>query len=113
MVLGEEAGASEIPMILDGKVPPATDPPNIGSRDYSKPPVAVVAGRGYDKAAMKRMQDACKGKRGIRWLTGDMNVSTPSPGTEEYADHILDRVKASLDGLAAKGELHGEGEHLY
>lgn len=112
MVLSVEAGVSEIPMILDGKVPPATGPPNIGSQDYSKPPVAVVAGRGYDKATMKTMQDACKGKRGIRWLTADMDVPAPPPGIE-YVDHIVDRVKASLDGLAAKGELHGEGEHLY
>lgn len=112
MVLSVEAGVTEIPMLLDGKAPPATDPPNIGSRDYSKSPVAVVAGRGYDKAMMKTIRDACKGKRGIRWLTADLSVPAPPPGPE-YADHIARRVETCLDALASKGELHGEGEHLY
>lgn len=103
----------EIPMILDGKVPPATEPPNIGSQDYSKSPVAVVAGRGYDDDAMKLLRDACKGKRGINWVTADMTVPAPTPGGPSYPDHIVGRVVACLDALAEKGELHGEGLHLY
>lgn len=112
MILTDEAGKTEIPMILDGKAPPATDPPNIGSRDYSKQPVAVLAGRGYGLDTIKTFQDACKGKRGLRWLTADQTVPAPSPGPE-YVDHIVGRVTAKLDELAAKGELQGEGNHLY
>jgi hypothetical protein len=116
MILTDEAGTTEIPMILDGKAPPATDPPNIGSRDYSKQPVAVLAGRGYDLDTVKTFQEACKGKRGIRWLTADQSVPIPEQaplGTPEHADHIAGRMKAKLDELAAKGELQGEGNHLY
>lgn len=111
MILSENDGAVYIPMILDGKVPRATGPPNIGSRNYSRPPVAVLAGRGYDKDTMKRPQMACKGKRGVRWLTVDITI-TP-PGEISYPDHIAQRMIASLDNLAAKGELQGEGDHLY
>lgn len=114
MILTDEAGTTEIPMILEGKAPPVTDPPNIGSRDYSKPPVAVLAGRGYDLDTIKKFQEACKGKRGIQWLTADQSVPIPAPlGGSEYVDHIAGRMTAKLDELAAKGELQGAGNHLY
>ena len=112
MALSAETGANDIPMILDGKVLPATDPPNLGSGDYSKSPVAVVMGRGYDEAQIKLMRDACKDKRGINWLRADISVPLPEAGPA-YSNHIVSRVKACLDGLAEKGELYGEGVHLF
>ena len=112
MILSVEAGVSDIPLLLEGKIPPATDPENIGSRDYSKTPVAVVTGRMYDEAAVKEMREACKGKRGIHWLSGNPDTPAPPQGPL-YADHIVKTVRACLDGLAEKGELNGEGVHLY
>jgi hypothetical protein len=112
MVLSAEAGAIEIPQILDGKALPVTDPPNLGSGDYSKSPVAVVLGRGYDNNQMALIRDACKGKRGIHWLRANLRVPVPEAGPA-YADHIVSRVKACLDKLAEKGELYGEGGHLF
>jgi hypothetical protein len=112
LILSVEAGVSDIPLLLDGKTPPSTDPENIGTRDYSKAPVAVLVGRGYESAAIDEMREACKGKRGINWLRANLDTPAPPPGPL-YADHIVERVKKCLAELAEKGQLNGEGVRFY
>ncbi|PMD62321.1 uncharacterized protein K444DRAFT_523895, partial [Hyaloscypha bicolor E] len=56
VILSAEAGAVEIPLLLEGKSPPSSD--NVGSQNYSKKPVVIVTGGGYDDARFKLMNDA-------------------------------------------------------
>lgn len=52
-----QAGAAEIPLLLAGKTPAAFE--NFGSGNYSKRPVAVATGGGYDEEGFKLMRGAC------------------------------------------------------
>ncbi|MCJ1351372.1 MAG: hypothetical protein MMC33_001356 [Icmadophila ericetorum] len=75
--LTRNAAVSEIPGILQGKVPSPVDPENVGSKNYSKPPAAVFFGRGFDGEQFAEIREACKGLSNIVWLKPDMNVETP------------------------------------
>jgi len=71
VILTPEAGAAEIPLLLDGKSLPKSE--NVGSQNYSKKPIAVITGGGYDDAKFKIMKDACEGKGSVPWLRPDMS----------------------------------------
>jgi hypothetical protein len=111
VILDPAQGASAIPALLQGKAPPAGEGnENIGSRNYYKPPVAVVTGGGYDDAAFKKMYDAAKGKgKKVPWLRPDMTIETPPMGPD-YGKHILGRAKACLGKLDSEGKLGDQGK---
>jgi hypothetical protein len=104
VILTPEAGVSDIPLLLEGKTPPSSDPGDLGTRDYSQRAAAVVTGGGYDDAAFQIMRDACKGKSNIPWLRPDLSVPTPPLGPL-YGKAMVERVKACLDNLAEEGKL--------
>ncbi|CAJ2505518.1 Uu.00g129120.m01.CDS01 [Anthostomella pinea] len=62
-IMAAEAGAAEIPAILKGESPPCDSA--LGRKDYSKPPVAVICGAGYDDAAIDVMMKASAGIKPI------------------------------------------------
>ena len=45
--VGSAMGTIEIPLLLQGKVPPAGDKENLGTRNYSKPAGVVIVGAVY------------------------------------------------------------------
>jgi hypothetical protein len=110
VILSAEAGAAEIPLLLDGKRLTAGD--NVGSQNYSKPPVAVVTGGGYDDTRFKLMKDACEGKGCVSWLRPDMKYPMPPLGPQ-YGDIMVERVKKRVEELVGSGKLGQDGLFIY
>ncbi len=110
MVLSPEAGAAEIPQLLDGKSLQVSE--NVGSRNYSKKPVAVVAGGGYDDAKFKVMKDACVGKDSVSWLRPDMGYPMPPLGPQ-YRAIMVERFKKGIKELVDGGKLGEDGVFIY
>ena len=108
MILSLEAGVSQIPALLRGEQPPHEDEENLGSRNYAKPPTAVITGGGYDDAMVKEMRDACKGGAGsqVPWLRPDMDVRPPhGPG---YGAAMAEKIKVCF-GQGCQGGQDGCG----
>ena len=112
IILSVSAGISEIPALLRGQHPPASDSgENLGTRNYSKLPAAVVTGGGYDDGMVKGMRDACRGERNVPWLRPDMNALPPhGPG---YGAAMADKMKACLSKLARDGKMSGDGVYFF
>jgi hypothetical protein len=100
-----------IPALLRGERPPSADEENIGTRNYLKPPAAIVTGGGYDDANVKEMRDACKGESNVPWLRPDMSaLPRQGPG---YGSAIAEKVKACLGRLMKDGKMKGDGVYHY
>jgi hypothetical protein len=110
-ILTPEAGASQIPSILAGEQTPPPSDSALGSKDYSRPPIAIVMGGGYDDAGMELMRNASKGNtnsRPVPWLRADLTKPAPPLGPE-YGKAMVARVKEVLARLESEGKL-GEDE---
>ena len=111
VILSVEAGVSQIPALLRGERPPSGDEENLSTRNYSKPPAAVITGGGYDDAMVKEMRDACQSESHVPWLRPDMNALPPQgPG---YGAAIAEKVKACLTKLAKEGKMNEDGVHYF
>jgi hypothetical protein len=111
VILSIEAGVSVIPALLRGERPRSTDEENVGTRNYLKPPAAIVTGGGYDDANVKEMRDACKGESNVPWLRPDMNALPPrGPG---YGSAIAEKIKACLDKLAKDLKMKEDGVYYF
>ena len=112
LVLSVEAGVSEIPRILRGESPSSTaiaDPDNLGTKNYSRKPVAVVAGSGYDDSAIAEMREACKGNN-VPWLRADSKKYQPGPG---YGAALVERLKAYMTEMVKSGKMEGDEVHFF
>jgi hypothetical protein len=115
VILTPEQGSTEIPLLLSGKFTPDAASENIGSKNYSTLPSAVVLGGGYDDAAVKVLREAVGQKEGARdvpWLRPDRSVATPPLGPE-YGKAMVQRTKTCLDKLKKDGKIVGSGEVLF
>lgn len=110
VILSAEAGATEIPLLLEGQSLPASK--NVGSQNYSKKPVAVVTGGGYDDAKFKSMKDACVGKGSVSWLRPDMEYPMPPLGPQ-YGAIMVERVKKEIKELVNSGKLGEDGVFIF
>jgi hypothetical protein len=110
VILSAEAGAAEIPILLEGESLPTSD--NVGSQNYSKKPAAVVTGGGYDDARFKLMRNACEGKRSVSWLGPDIGYPMPPLGPQ-YGAIMVERVKKGIKELVDSGKLGKDGVFIY
>ncbi|KAI0809958.1 hypothetical protein GGR55DRAFT_146701 [Xylaria sp. FL0064] len=110
-VLTPEAGAVQIPAILQGHQSPPSDSA-LGSKDYSKTPVAVILGGGYDDADIDMIMKASKGIKPIPWLRPDLSKPAPPLGPE-YGKAMVARVKDVLAQLSEDGKMDKEEIHWY
>ncbi|KAI1349195.1 hypothetical protein F5Y01DRAFT_192085 [Xylaria sp. FL0043] len=110
-VLTPEAGAVQIPAILRGHQSPPSDSA-LGSKDYSKTPVAVILGGGYDDAGIEVIMNASKGIKPIPWLRPDLSIPAPPLGPE-YGKAMVARVKEVLAQLSEDGKMDTEEIHWY
>jgi hypothetical protein len=106
------AGTIEIPVLLRGEVPVPTETETLGSRDYSKRATAVIAGAGYDDAAVKEMREACQGASSVPWLRPDLTKPVPPVGPG-YGEAVVERIKVLLKDLVDKGELDKDAVYFY
>ena len=85
---------------------------NLGSRNYTRRPVAVIAGGGYDDAMFEEMRKASAGKSTVPWLRPDASTPTPPLGPA-YGVHMVQRVKTCLRKLEEEGRMGVDGVWLY
>ena len=97
-----EAGEAQIPAILKGEQAPAADS-ELGTKDYSKPPLAIILGGGYDDAAAEKMMKAAEGLRPVFWLRPDLTKPAPPLGPE-YGKALVLRIKELLGKLVKEGK---------
>ena len=110
-VITPEGGATQIPAILRGDPAPPSDSA-LGSKDYSKPPVAVILGAGYDDDGTEVMMTASANIRPIPWLRPDTSKPAPPLGPE-YGKALVARVKELLAQLEREGKMNEEGVYWY
>lgn len=112
VVFSAPAGALDIPTLLRGELPSPSDPYNLGSQNYSKPPVAVILGRMYDDANIAEMREACKGASHVPWLRQDFSKPEPPLGSG-FAEVIVERIKVCLSSLVAERKFRKDGVYFY
>ncbi|KAI0450383.1 hypothetical protein F5B21DRAFT_508224 [Xylaria acuta] len=110
-VMTPESGAVQVPAILKGSQPPSSDSA-LGSKDYSRPPVAVILGGGFDDADFGVIRKAAEGIKPLPWLRADLAKPAPPVGPE-YGKAIVVRVKELLSRLEKEGQMNEDKIHLY
>ncbi|KAI0469363.1 hypothetical protein F4859DRAFT_487931 [Xylaria cf. heliscus] len=110
-VMTRESGAVQIPAILKGKQSPASDSA-LGSKDYSKPPVAIILGGGYDDTDVEVIKKASEGIQPLPWLRPDLTKPAPPLGPE-YGKAMVARVKELLAQLEKEGKMNEDKVHWY
>ncbi|KFY43695.1 hypothetical protein V495_03827 [Pseudogymnoascus sp. VKM F-4514 (FW-929)] len=115
VVFSAAAGAKDIPPLLSGQTPPATDEPNVGTGDYSKKADAIITGGAYDDEKFNEMRNACAelpGFGGVAWLRPNMSTPTPPIGPA-YGKAMVERCKVCLKELEQDGKLGTDGIYFY
>jgi hypothetical protein len=110
VILTVPSFTSTIPSLLSGNPPASPSEDQIGTQNYTRRPVAIVTGAGYDDAMIETMQEECKkgGVEDVPFLRPDLNVPTPPLGPK-YGAAMVARVKACISELAEEGRLGGGG----
>lgn len=104
--MSPQGGATQIPAILKGdKSVPADS--ELGTKDYSMPPVAIILGGGYTDADIELMFNASAGIRPIPWLRPDLTKPAPPLGPE-YGKALVKRIKELLVELEKEGKMNTE-----
>lgn len=106
-----ETGKQQIPAILRGETPPSSDS-ELGSKDYSQKPVAVILGGGYDDAGIKVMMEASAQIHPIPWLRPDLSIPAPPLGPE-YGKALVNRIKQKLAAMEKEGSMNQEAVIWY
>ncbi|KAF7319395.1 hypothetical protein HMN09_00277500 [Mycena chlorophos] len=118
-ILTPETGKVQIPAILRGDSDPSGSPASqssndsvLGTKNYSKKPIAVIIGGAYDDAGVETMLEAARGIHPIPWLRADRGVAMPPMGPE-YAVAMAKRIRNKFAQLEQDGELKVEGARLF
>ncbi|OBT72656.1 hypothetical protein VF21_08575 [Pseudogymnoascus sp. 05NY08] len=115
VVFSAAAGAKDIPTILSGQAPPATDETNVGTGNYTRKADAIIVGGAYGDEQFNEMRNSCAelpGNGGVAWLR--LNMSTPTPPLgPEYGKAVVERCKACLKELELGGKLGTDGIYFY
>lgn len=118
-----ERAKAEIPLMLAGREPPK-DPDNVGSHDFSKPPEAVLSGRGFGAQQMQTIREACGGAdAGLVWVNSveksRANIASSPPDfskaevVEKYSDQVAASIKKVLAEVRQKGKWGVDGVYEY
>nr|GAT44771.1 predicted protein [Mycena chlorophos] len=111
-ILTPEAGKVQIPTILRGDPDPSTlSSSDLGTKNYSRKPIAVIVGGAFDDADVAAIMDAARGIHPVPWLKADKSVPMPPVGSE-YAVATARRIKERLAGLERDGELKVEEDRI-
>ncbi|KAF2009063.1 hypothetical protein BU24DRAFT_415415 [Aaosphaeria arxii CBS 175.79] len=105
-ILSYEAAEAELPHLLAGRNPQSQTPNEIGTNNYSRPPRAVVFGRGYDPHQVEELKKkfASVAKEPVAWVRGnpgDLPVGAVGP---DYAQLIVADMKKVLNKWRDGGE---------
>ncbi|KAI4860423.1 hypothetical protein F4820DRAFT_109273 [Hypoxylon rubiginosum] len=117
--LGAQSTAAEVPYILQGVAPP-TQSSQVGTGNYSSPPVAVIMGAAWDeadvalvKAAIRRSAEAGGTATAAPViLRNDTSVPAPQPPAPGYAEQLIRRMRLALGKLVRGEKLDGPEEGI-
>ncbi len=112
LILSPAEGKAQIPAVLRGEAPESDDADNLGTKNYSKAPAAVILGGAYKEADMMEMREACKNDSKVPWLRQDPN-KTASPMDPGYGKAIAERLKSRLMELSEGGKMDGDAIYFY
>ncbi|GIK06109.1 hypothetical protein Aspvir_001752 [Aspergillus viridinutans] len=98
-MLSYEAAEAELPHLLAGRDPRSQNPNDVGTHDYSRPPRAVIFGRGFEPEQVEELKKKFAGiaKEPVAWVRGnpaDVPVGGPGP---DYAQKVGVDMKKVLD----------------
>lgn len=102
----------ELPLLLQGAVPPPRDTPNLGTQNYTKVAGAVIAGAAYNDDDWEKMRGSCKGISKVPWLRPDMSLPRP-PFGPGYGEAMVARVKAVLTKLEEERKMNEDGSYYF
>ncbi|CAG8954699.1 hypothetical protein HYFRA_00004621 [Hymenoscyphus fraxineus] len=95
LCLSNKVAKSQIPLIL--KMEPVTTNNELGSKNYTAIPKAVIMGAGYSDSDVDSIRKACLDAQTplVPWLRPDTRLPTPSLGPE-YCRALVARIKALM-----------------
>jgi hypothetical protein len=103
-VMSPESGVEQIPAILRGDKSVSSDS-QLGSKDYSKTPICIILGGGYDDASTEILMNAAKDVKSLPWLRPDSSKPSPPVGPE-YGKALVQRIKELIPQLEKDGKMN-------
>ncbi|KAL4981227.1 hypothetical protein BDW66DRAFT_4786 [Aspergillus desertorum] len=106
-IASPEALHAELPLLLSGQDPQSvtTSPNEVGTHDYSRPPRAVVFGRGFALDLVQELKEAYQSysKEPVAWVAGDPATAPTGPPPPGYAEAAAKTVKNVLAAWREQG----------
>ncbi len=116
-ITSPEDGRTNIPLILSGRGP-SSQQSDLGTKDFSQVPRAIVFGGGYDDTVIDELRNTVMGTPGLKkvpWVKADQQKTAagPQPRTKAYVEAIAPRIKEALRLLEANGSLGGSEDGIF
>ncbi|GAQ03894.1 hypothetical protein ALT_1215 [Aspergillus lentulus] len=108
-IQSDEAAEAELPHLLAGRDPQSQNPNEVGTHDYSRPPRAVIFGRGYEPHQVEELQKRFAGvaKEPVAWVRGnpaDVPAGGPGPDYTQKVAADMKKVLSKWRDAGAKDE---------
>ncbi|KAF7166982.1 hypothetical protein CNMCM5623_000470 [Aspergillus felis] len=86
----DEAAEAELPHLLAGRDPQSQNPNDVGTHDYSRPPRAVIFGRGYEPQQVEELKKKFAGiaKEPVAWVRGNPADAPVGAVGPDYAQKV-------------------------
>jgi hypothetical protein len=104
--LSYEAAEAELPHLLAGRDPQSRSPNEIGTHNYSRPPRAVIFGRGYDPPQVEELKKKFAGtaQEPVAWVRGNPADLPTGAAGPDYAQKIAADMKKVIKKWRDGGE---------
>ncbi|KAL6230357.1 hypothetical protein BDW75DRAFT_222934 [Aspergillus navahoensis] len=106
-IASPEAVHTELPLLLAGQDPHsvATSPNEVGTHDYSRPPQAVLFGRGFALDFVQELKETYQSysKEPVAWVAGDPATAPTDPPPPGYAEATANTIKNVLTAWKEQG----------
>ncbi|KAF7178943.1 hypothetical protein CNMCM7691_007767 [Aspergillus felis] len=108
-IQSDEAAEAELPHLLAGRDPQSQNPNDVGTHDYSRPPRAVIFGRGYEPQQVEELKKKFAGiaKEPVAWVRGnpaDAPVGAVGPDYAQKVGLDMKRLLGKWRDAGAKDE---------
>lgn len=108
-----DAACAEIPRLLSNEEPQPVEENEVGTRNYSAPPKAILVGRAYTDDKLQAIRHSCKGKAEVSWVVPDEPASKNETIVAGYATRVATNMKNVLNELCSTGNMGKEGLYKY
>lgn len=112
-IMSKEAGHAELPILLSGKEPQPASTNEVGSHDYTKPPQAVILGRGFNDNDIEFLRKTCEGVSAVPWIKSGPKKLSDMTFSANYAAATVEKIKVVLAGLKEGDGMGRDGVYEY